>query len=89
MAIIHDGKLVLSDKPKNAIEKIKGKIWSKKIEKNQLPDYNKNYTVISSKLISGVPEVHVFSNSEPDDSFKSVEVDLEDVFFSQILKIVN
>jgi ABC-2 type transport system ATP-binding protein len=85
MAIIHDGKLVLSDQPQNAIEKIKGKVWSKRIEKNQLADYNQNYTVISSKLIAGIPEVHVYCDSKPDDSFKSVEVDLEDVFFSQIL----
>ena len=89
MAIIHDGKLVLSDQPQNAIEKIKGKVWSKQIEKNQLADYNQNFMVISSKLTAGVPEIHVFSDSIPDESFKPVEVDLEDVFFSQILKTVN
>ena len=89
MAIIHNGKLVLSDKPQNAIEKIKGKVWSKRIEKNQLPDYNHDYNVISSKLIAGVPEVHVFSDSTPDSSFKPVDVDLEDVFFAQILKSDN
>ncbi len=89
MAIIHDGKLILSDQPQNAIEKIKGKVWSKRIEKNQLPDYNQKYTVISSKLVAGIPEIHVLSDSKPDDSFKPVDVDLEDVFFSQILKTKN
>jgi len=89
MAIIHDGKLILNDKPQNAIEVIKGKIWSKRIVKNQLPDYNEKYTVISSKLIAGVPEIHIFNDNKPDDSFKPVNVDLEDVFFLQIQKNVN
>jgi len=89
MAIIHDGKLILSDQPQNAIEKIRGKVWRKRIEKNQLPDYNQKYTVISSKLVAGIPEVHVLSNNIPDESFEPVDVDLEDVFFSQILKTKN
>ena len=72
MAIIHNGKLILNDQPQIAIEKIKGKVWSKRIEKNQLPDYNQNYTVISSKLTAGVPEIHVFSDSIPGESFKNV-----------------
>jgi ABC-2 type transport system ATP-binding protein len=89
MAIIHDGKLVLSDQPQNAIGKIKGKVWRKRIEKSQIPDYYQKYTVISSKLVAGVPEIHVLSDDIPDDSFKPVEVDLEDVFFSKILMTKN
>jgi ABC-type multidrug transport system ATPase subunit len=89
MAIIHDGKLVLSDQPQNAIEKIKGKVWRKRIEKIQLPDYYRKYTIISSKLVAGIPEIHVLSDTIPDASFKPVDVDLEDVFFSQILKTNN
>ncbi len=86
MAIIHNGKLVLKDQPQEAIERIRGKIWSKRIEKNQLPDYNHKYRVISSKLVAGIPEVHVFNDTRPDDGFTPVEVDLEDVFFTEILK---
>jgi len=45
--------------------------------------------VISSKLVAGIPEIHVFSDNAPDDSFMPVDVDLEDVFFSQVLKTKN
>jgi ABC-type multidrug transport system ATPase subunit len=86
MAIIHNGKLVLSDQPQHAIANIEGRVWRKRIEKNQLPEYNEKYQVISSKLVAGIPEIHVLSDKIPDESFKSVDVDLEDVFFSQILK---
>jgi ABC-type multidrug transport system ATPase subunit len=86
MAIIHNGKLILKDRPQEAIGKIKGKVWRKKIEKNQLPEYDQKYTVISSKLVAGIPEIHVLSDTVPDETFSEVDVDLEDVFFSQILK---
>jgi ABC-type multidrug transport system ATPase subunit len=86
MAIIHNGELVLSDKPQQAIENIKGKVWRKQIDKSQLPEYNETYTVISSKLVAGIPEIHVLSDNAPDNTFEPVDVDLEDVFFSQIIK---
>lgn len=89
MAIINDGKLILSDQPQNAIEKIRGKVWRKRIEKNQIPEYDQKFTVISSRLVAGIPEIHVFSDKLPDQSFTPVDVDLEDVFFSQILKTKN
>ena len=89
MAIIHEGRLILSDQPQKAIEKIKGKVWRKRVEKNQLPDYYQNFKIISSKLVAGIPEIHVLSDSKPDDSYKPVDVDLEDVFFSQILRTKN
>jgi ABC-type multidrug transport system ATPase subunit len=89
MAIIDDGRLILSDQPQHAIEAIKGKIWHKRIEKSQLPDYTQKFKVISSKLVAGIPEIHVLSDAAPDESFKPVNVGLEDVFFSQILKKKN
>jgi ABC-2 type transport system ATP-binding protein len=89
MAIIHEGRLVLNGKPQNEIDKIDGKVWSKRIEKSQLPDYEKKFTIISSKLVAGIPEVHVLSDDKPGEDFKSVDVDLEDVFFSQILMTKN
>jgi ABC-type multidrug transport system ATPase subunit len=89
MAIIHQGKMVLSDQPQKAIEKIEGKVWRKRIEKSQLPEYNQKHTVISSKLVAGIPEIHVLSDGIPDTGFEPVDVDLEDVFFSQILQTAN
>jgi ABC-type multidrug transport system ATPase subunit len=89
MAIIHEGRLVLNGKPQNEIYKIAGKVWSKRIEKSQLPEFTEKFTLISSKLVAGIPEVHILSDSKPDESFKSVDVDLEDVFFSQILATKN
>ncbi len=89
MAVIHEGRVLLSDKPGAAIDKIRGKVWKKKVEKSQLPEYHSDYKVLSSKLAAGKPEIHVYSDASPDASFQAVDVDLEDVFFSEILQAAD
>ncbi|MEP2025321.1 MAG: ABC transporter ATP-binding protein [Reichenbachiella sp.] len=84
MAIINKGEVLLKGNPIASIDTIKGKIWRKVIEKVELEDYKANYKVVSEKLISGKPIIHVFADSIPDASFENVAADLEDVYFAQI-----
>lgn len=84
MAIINKGEVLLKGNPMESIDTIKGKIWKKVIEKAELEDYKENYKVVSEKLISGKPIIHVYADNLPDGSFESVDADLEDVYFSQI-----
>ncbi|SMD36268.1 ABC-type multidrug transport system, ATPase component [Reichenbachiella faecimaris] len=84
MAIINKGEVLLKGNPIESIDTIKGKIWRKVIEKTELEDYKANYKVVSEKLISGKPIIHVYAESLPDASFESVAADLEDVYFAQI-----
>lgn len=85
MAIINKGKVVLKGNPIEAIDSIKGKVWKKIIHKSELEECEANYNVISKKLISGKPIIHIFSETNPSNNFQTVEADLEDVYFSQIL----
>ncbi len=85
MAIINQGEVLLEGNPLKTIESISGKVWKKSIDKSELNDHKEQYRVISERLIAGRPEIHVFSDTQPDPSFDSVEADLEDVYFSQIL----
>ncbi len=84
MAIIDKGKLLFSGKPDDALETLKGKIWEKSIIKEEMDNYQKNYQLISGKLVSGKPLIHIFSESDPGDGFKLAQADLEDVFFKTI-----
>jgi len=84
MAIIDKGKLLLSGNPDAALNFLKGKIWEKSISKEEIEKYHNSYNVISSKLVSGKPLIHIFNESSPGDGFHSAEADLEDVFFSKI-----
>ena len=84
MAIINNGEVLLKENPVTAINSLKGRIWKKIIEKQQLSDYKNEYNIISEKLLSGKPNIHVYSESDPGNGFVQTEPGLEEVYFSQI-----
>lgn len=85
MAIINKGELLYKGSPADAIQEIEGKIWKKRVSKSELEEYKKNFDVISDRLIAGTPEIHVYHENQPDNSFEPVLTDLEDVYFTQIM----
>ncbi|MEM9884628.1 MAG: ABC transporter ATP-binding protein [Bacteroidota bacterium] len=89
MAIINHGDLLYSGKPSDAIQQLENMIWEKAIEKSEMEQYEAQYQVISSKLVSGRPVIHIVSASDPGNGFRAVEADLEDVFFTQVMGEVN
>lgn len=89
MAIINKGEVLLKGNPLDAIDSIKGKIWKKVIEKNELEDYKSNFNVVSEKMIAGKPIIHVYADASPESGFESVPADLEDVYFAQIFGSEN
>jgi ABC-type multidrug transport system ATPase subunit len=89
MAIINQGEVLLKGNPLETIKSIESKIWRKTIEKDALEEYKTNFTVISERLIAGQPDIHVLSDTQPDNSFESIPADLEDVYFSKIHETLN
>ncbi|MDX2284343.1 MAG: ABC transporter ATP-binding protein [Bacteroidia bacterium] len=86
MAIINQGRILMNGNPLQAIESLGGRVWRKRVPKDELEAYKQQFTVISDKLISGQPQIHVLSDTQPDASFQAVEAELEDVYFSHILQ---
>ena len=84
MAIIHKGQVLYEGRPDTAIAQLSGKVWRRSIEKNELPVYERNYRIISNRLVSGRPSLHVFSEQPLNAGFSPHPPDLEDVFFSKI-----
>lgn len=84
MAIINGGEVKYAGIPDAALGELGGKIWEKIILKAELNDYEKNFQVISSKLVAGKPIIHIFSEDDPGEGFQPAEPGLEDVFFSKI-----
>ena len=85
MAIINKGQLIYAGKPDEAIEELRGIVWEKVIEKSEIAQYEANYNIISSRLISGRPLIHIISPDNPHHDFIKVEADLEDVFFTKVM----
>jgi ABC-2 type transport system ATP-binding protein len=82
MAIINKGQILQEAEPLQAVAAIQGKIWRRVVEKSKLPGLEKDFKVISTKLLSGKTLVHVYSDVHPGNGFEPVEPDLEDVYFS-------
>ena len=84
MAIMNNGKIVFNGSPDEGINSLKGKVFEKQISRSELKSYNKDFNVISNKLIGGEPVIHVLSEKIPNKTFKKIEPSLEDVFFTKI-----
>jgi ABC-2 type transport system ATP-binding protein len=88
MAVMDNGKVLFSGDTDEALLQIKGKVWEKKVSKTDLPEYQKNYKIISNKLVGGQPLIHVFSETNLDNGFSKAEENLEDVFFAKLNELV-
>ena len=63
MAILNDGSVIYSGTTEDALTDLKDKVYERRIEKSELVEYQANYNVISNKLVSGKPQIHVFRKS--------------------------
>ena len=84
MAIICLGEVVAKGNPNDLTENVKGRIWTKAIDKESLADYQTNLKVISTHLKAGKTMIHVLSDNQPDASFEPFAANLEDVYFAEI-----
>jgi ABC-type multidrug transport system ATPase subunit len=80
-AIIAQGEVRLSGEPRQIIASLAGRIWRRLVGKAELADYQGRLEVLSTRLVGGHTEIHVFSPERPDDGFLPVEPDLEDAYF--------
>jgi ABC-type multidrug transport system ATPase subunit len=87
MAVVDKGSVLFAGNTDDALLEVKGKVWEKKVAKQELAKYQEEYKVISNKLVGGQPLIHVFSNS-PIEGFNKAEENLEDVFFAKLNELV-
>jgi ABC-type multidrug transport system ATPase subunit len=82
MAILNGGKILSKGTPKEAIEKLKGLVWTKNINRDDLEQYEKDFNVISSNFNENNDlKIKVYSLEQPHETFLSSQPELEDVYF--------
>ena len=84
MAIICLGEVVAKGNPNELTQNVKGRIWTKAIEKDALSNYQTDLRVISTHLKAGKTVIHVLSDNQPDATFEPFTANLEDVYFAEI-----
>jgi ABC-type multidrug transport system ATPase subunit len=82
LAIIDRGEILLEAEPSRAIDELRGRIWRRTVNRDELPALERELRVISTKLMAGRTIAHVYADASPGAEFESVEPDLKDVYFS-------
>lgn len=80
-AIIQHGRVIYNGSPDSTLETMNGRIYTRFINREELPYYMEKYKVISLKLISGKTSIRVYSQSDLQNSFNPTHPTLEDVYF--------
>jgi ABC-2 type transport system ATP-binding protein len=81
MAIIDRGRILLEAEPLRAIDDLRGRIWRRLVDRDALPDLEREHAVVSTKLLAGRTLVRVYAGESPGPEFTPAEPDLEDVYF--------
>ena len=84
MAIIDNGKIVLSGEPAALVESLRGRVWRKALAKEQVAEAQSRLNVISTRLRAGQTVVHVVADGAPDAGFEPVEGGVEDLYFDTL-----
>ena len=84
MAVLVSGSIKLQGAPIDLIERARGTIWAKTIDRGALDEHKERYEVISTRLFAGRTIVHILSDKDPTDGFEAVDGGLEDVYFSTL-----
>jgi ABC-2 type transport system ATP-binding protein len=84
MAIISRGEVLLSGEPREAMRALEGQVWRRIVPKSALAHYQEHHTVLSTRLVSGQPVIHVLSAERPEEGFEAIAPDLEDVYFGRL-----
>ena len=86
MAVLAAGRIQVEGAPLDLIERSRGTVWAKTIERERLAEVQASHEVISTRLLSGSTIVHVLSDKDPGGGFALVEGGLEDVSLSTLVR---
>ncbi|MBF5043287.1 ABC transporter ATP-binding protein [Aggregicoccus sp. 17bor-14] len=84
MAMIARGQVLVSGRPQDAIELLRSRVWRCRVDDAQLDEYQRRFAVLSTRLVGGKPQIHVYAETQPEEGFTPVEPGLEDVYFLQL-----
>ena len=84
MAMVAKGRVLIDGAPQAAIATLQDRVWRRSVSDAELAQYQRHCTVLSSRLVAGRTQINVYADSQPDDGFRRVEPDLEDVYFLQL-----
>ena len=68
MAIMNHGEVLIENHPEEVLNQLKGKVWGKVIEKEEIAQVNKQYRVLTSRMYIGKTKVHIWHDTQITDT---------------------
>jgi ABC-type multidrug transport system ATPase subunit len=84
MAVIHQGRVMVTGEPAALVATLHGKVWKKVIHSSELSAHRERFKVVLVRLFAGRTLIHVWSEGQPEAGFEPVSPDLEDLYFATI-----
>lgn len=84
MAIMGKGQIIARGAPESLIDKIRGKVWRKTIEKSELDAIKDAHQFLNSRYLMGGVVVSILSESSPGVEWEKGEETLEDGYFAYL-----
>jgi ABC-type multidrug transport system ATPase subunit len=84
MAIIGQGRVLLTGKPDEIETSLNGQLWEAQIDKQELTEYEARYTVISNRFHAGRLLITVAADQNPNGRFRAKQPSLEDAYFHRL-----
>jgi ABC-2 type transport system ATP-binding protein len=84
MAILVGGRIVSAGTPSALIAGLKGKVWTRAVEADELPGLDKQFELIATRLRGGKTVIHVLADAAPDPRFEPAAAGLAEVYFSTL-----
>lgn len=82
MAILNGGRILKHTTPEEATKEVKGKIWTKIIERNELEGQEALYNILSSSYNQdNTLNIRVYADEQPSEDFVQASPQLDDVYF--------
>lgn len=88
MAIIGEGAVIARGAPESLIDKIREKVWRKKVEKDKVAGLKEKHKVLATRLLMGGVVISVLSDKKPEASFEKADPTLEDAYFAHLYNFV-
>jgi ABC-2 type transport system ATP-binding protein len=89
MAIIHEGRVLVTGDPLALVAEIARKVWRKSVAPAEVETCRQRHKMISMRLFAGRTVIHVLSDEKPEEGFEPVAPDLEDLYFATIKGFIH
>ncbi|WP_378185929.1 ABC transporter ATP-binding protein [Aquimarina sp. W85] len=86
MAVFNNGKILVQGNPQHLSDTLNGKVYKKRINKEELSHYESEYEVLTNYLRGGQLNINIYSDINPENGFEPLSNTLEDFYFYSINK---